>query len=118
MSARLPYPVAQGNRGLEHSIPVARPAIRSRHGRTYVEPRFVTERRIRPRSTRPLRLREGRIARITELSGGRLLGQRAARDYGDAYGNEVGPGNADQRVEGGALHHPADAPVTPFLAPA
>src|SRR5438477_2973718 len=71
MSARLPYPVAQGNRGLEHAIPVAFPVIRSGHARTDVESRLVIEGG-RPRGTRPLRFAGGerRIARIAELPRG------------------------------------------------
>src|SRR2546425_2974990 len=94
MSARLPYPVAQGNRCLEHPIPVAFPVIRRSHARTYIESRLVIERRARPRGARPLRLGGGggRVARVGGKSGGRLLGQSGARDYGDPHGDEAGPG--------------------------
>src|SRR5882762_9223018 len=94
MSARLPYPVAQGNRGLEHPIPVTFPVIRRRHARTYIESRFVIERPGRPRGTRPLRFAGGggRIAWVAGTSVGRLLWQCAARDHGDAHGDEPGPG--------------------------
>src|SRR5438093_12674780 len=87
MSARLPYPVAQGNRCLEHPIPVAFPVIRRSHARTDIESRLVIERRARPRGARPLRLGGGGggIARVGGKSGGRLLGRRSGRYSGDMF---------------------------------
>src|SRR5260221_8344703 len=122
MSARLPYPVAQGNRRLEHAISVTSPAIRSGDARTYVESRLVPE-RSRPRSARPLRLGGdwSCVAWIAELPRGGLLGQRAARDHGDAHGDEVGPGRGrgrgrrgQQCVEGGRVHVAVDDAVSFF----
>src|SRR3989442_6667413 len=99
MSARLPYPVAQGNRCLEHPIPVAFPVIRRSHARTYIESRLVIERRARPRGARPLRLGGGggRTARVGGKAGGRLLGQRAPWDSGGPPGAEAGPPGEDRR---------------------
>src|SRR5258708_26703611 len=98
MSARLPYPVAQGNRRLEHAISVTSPAIRSGDARTYVESRLVPE-RSRPRSARPLRLGgDWRfVAWIAELPRGGLLAERAARGRRDAHGDEGGTGTGRGR---------------------
>src|SRR5256885_10958706 len=69
----------------------------------------------------PLRLGSGCIAGIAELPRGGLLGQRAARDHGDAHGDEGGPGRGrgrgrrgQQRVEGGRVHVAVDYAVSFF----
>src|SRR2546428_2557950 len=88
MSARLPDPVAQRHRRLEHAVAVALPVRvrreveppvchRSRHGRTH------------GRTARPRRIDGGRVAGRAAAS--RFFGKRAARHHGDPHRDDLWP---------------------------
>src|SRR5882672_267246 len=119
MSARLPYPVSQGNRRLENAIAVAFPVVRSGHARAHVEPGLVVEPATRPGRSGPLGLGRGRVAGVAVVSSGRLVGLGAARDHGDPHGDETRPGGegrveccgGHERVERGGIHIAVDDAV-------